>query len=238
MAIDAVLWDFDGTLCDSSQKTIDVTLDVLSNFIPDIRKNIPPELSSKEAFNDAYGRISDWKELYRSCYGLNEDQIISCSKMWGKAQLNNKTEPMLFPKTAEILEKLMPMKMGICTQNSRDPVIKNLEHHGVLKYFGAVLGIDDVDFDEQKPNPSAFIKCLEALNIENFGGNFVYIGDHNIDIEFGRNSENFLKKSFPDAKVICIALHHSGSYEETDPDFPPDFIAKNNTELYDILCAL
>ena len=238
MAIEAILWDYDGTLADSSQKTIEVTLDVLSNFIPDVYENIPKELRSKDAFQEAYGRIPDWKELYRTCYGLNDEQLeIGCS-MWGDAQLRNKTEPEIFDGIPEILEFFKNTKMGICTQNSRMPVIKSLEHHGVLNFFGAVLGIEEVLFDEQKPHPAAFLKCLDELCITDRNKTFVYIGDHSVDVAFGRNAEAALKKDFPDAKVICIAVHHPGNYREDDEKHPPDFIANDGAELLRILIRI
>ncbi len=235
MALNAILWDYDGTLADSTQKTIEVTFDVLSHFIPDIRENVPKELSSKEEFQEAYGRIPDWKELYRTCYGLNEEQLVQGAAMWGDAQLRNTTEPELFDGIPEILEHFKNIKMGICTQNSSRPVIKNLEHLGVLKYFGAVISIDEVAFDEQKPHPAAFMNCLDKLGITNRNGTFAYIGDHSVDVAFGRNAEAMLKKDFPDAKVVCIAVHHPGNYCEEDKNYPPDFIARNSAELLGIL---
>lgn len=235
MALGAILWDYDGTLADSTQKTIEVTLDVLSHFIPDIRENLPYPLQSKENFIEASGRISDWKELYRIYYKLNEEQLEQGCGMWGEAQLRNQTDPELFDGIPEILEHFRETKMGICTQNSSRPVIKNLEHLGVLKYFGAVVGVEEVAFDEQKPHPAAFISCLDMLGIEDRNSTFAYIGDHSVDVAFGRNAEAMLKKDFPKAKVVCIAVHHPGSYSEEDEKYPPDYIAQNSAELLRIL---
>lgn len=235
MPIDAILWDYDGTLADSSKKSIEVTLDVLSNFIPDVYENIPKEISSREAFQEAYGRISDWKELYRSCYHLSEEQIDYCGHIWGEAQLRNKTESEVFEGIPEILEKFKDIKMGVCSQNGREIIEKTLEHQGVLGYFGAVLGIEDVPFDEQKPHPHAFIKCLEKLGTEKTAGTFVYIGDHSVDVAFGRNAEAVLRKSDPKARVITIAMHHPGCWCGEDEDFLPDHIALDTEELFEIL---
>ena len=238
MAIEAILWDYDGTIADSTQKTMEVTMDVLSMFIPDIRENLPYPLQSKENFTEANGRISDWKELYRIYYGLNDEQLEKGCKVWGEAQLRNKTEPEIFEGIPEILEHFKGIKMGICTQNSRRPVVKNLEHHGVLKYFDAVLGVEEVLFDEQKPHPAAFLKCLEELCIDDKNKTFVYIGDHSVDVAFGRNAEATLKKDFSDAKVICIAIHHPGTYSEEDENFLPDFVANSGAELFEILSGI
>ena len=86
MAIKAILWDYDGTLMDSSKKSIEVSLEVLSHFIPDVYENIPAPLSSRENFQETYGRISDWVELYHVCYGLNDEQTRRAVEMWGEVQ--------------------------------------------------------------------------------------------------------------------------------------------------------
>lgn len=235
MAIKAILWDYDGTLMDSSKKSIEVSLEVLSHFIPDVYENIPEPLSSRENFQETYGRISDWVELYHVCYGLNDEQTREAVKMWGEVQLRNKTEAELYSGITEILEHFKETKMGVCSQNGAGIIKRSLEHHDVLKYFDAVIGVDDVLFDEQKPHPSAFIKALEKLGIDDRSGTFVYIGDHSVDVAFGRNAEAMLKKDFPEAKVVCIAIHHPGDYCEEDENFLPDYIARNSSELFEIL---
>lgn len=235
MALDAILWDYDGTLADSSKKSIEVSLEVLSSFIPDIYENIPAPLSSRENFQETYGRISDWVELYHVCYGLSDEQTREAVKMWGKVQLKNKTESELYSGITEILEHFKETKMGVCSQNGAGIIKRSLEHHCVLKYFGAVIGVDDVLFDEQKPHPAAFINCLEKLGIMERNGTFAYIGDHSVDVAFGRNAEAMLKKDFPNARVVCIAVHHPGDYCEEDENYPPDYIAHGSAELFEIL---
>ncbi|MBQ2997575.1 MAG: HAD family hydrolase [Oscillospiraceae bacterium] len=235
MSIKAILWDYDGTIMDSSRKSIEVSLEVLSAFIPDIYENVPKPLSSRENFQETYGRISDWVELYHTCYGLNDEQTREAVKMWGKVQLKNKTEAELYSGIAEVLENFKNVKMGVCSQNGAGIIKRSLEHHGVLKYFGAVIGVDDVFFDEQKPHPAAFINCLDLLGIDDRNGTFVYIGDHSVDVAFGRNAEAALKKDFPDARVVCVAMHHPGDYCEEDENFMPDHVAKSSSELLRIL---
>ena len=238
MAAKAILWDYDGTLMDSSKKSIEVSLEILSRFIPDVYENVPEPLSSRENFQETYGRISDWTVLYKTCYGLTDEQIRVAVKSWGELQLKNKTEAELYPGIAGVLEHFKDVKMGVCSQNGAGIIERTLEHRGVLKYFGAVIGIDDVLFDEQKPHPAAFMKALEKLGIDDRNGTFVYIGDHSVDVAFGRNAETVLKKDFPDAKVICVAMHHPGDYCEEDESLMPDFIARNTGELLEILTGI
>ena len=96
MAIKAILWDYDGTLMDSSKKSIEVSLEVLSHFIPDVYENIPEPLSTRENFQETYGRISDWVELYHVCYGLNDEQTRMAVEMWGEVQANSGNSEKLY----------------------------------------------------------------------------------------------------------------------------------------------
>ena len=59
-----------------------------------------------------------------------------------------------------------------------------------------------------------------------------------MDVAFGRNAEAMLKKDFPKAKVVCIAMHHPGDYCEEHENFLPDYIARNSSELFEILSGI
>ena len=190
------------------------------------------------AYQDAYGKMSDWKELYRTCYGLDDEQVKAAGAMWSEAQLSNKTFSDIFSGMPEMLAVLAPIPMGVCSQNGAEVIRRSLEHHGILKYFGAVVGYDEVPFDGQKPAPDAFFVCLDRLGIKNRGCRFIYVGDHSVDVAFGKNAETELKKSFPAAEVICVAVHHPGLYADDDPRFAPDFTANNSEQLFAVLKKL
>lgn len=238
MPVGAILWDYDGTLADSSKKNIEVTIEILRRFIPDVDENVPEVLASRTSYQDAYGKMSDWKELYRTCYGLDDEQVKAAGAMWSEAQLSNKTFSDIFSGVPEMLAALAPIPMGVCSQNGAEVIRRSLEHHGILKYFGAVVGYDEVPFDGQKPAPDAFFVCLDRLGIKKRGCRFIYVGDHSVDVAFGKNAETELKKSFPAAEVICVAVHHPGLYADDDPRFAPDFTANNSEQLFAVLKKL
>lgn len=238
MPVGAILWDYDGTLADSSKKNIEVTIEILRRFIPDVDENVPEALASRTSYQDAYGKMSDWKELYRTCYGLDDEQVKAAGAMWSEAQLSNKTFSDIFSGMPEMLAALAPIPMGVCSQNGAEVIRRSLEHHGILKYFGAVVGYDEVPFDGQKPAPDAFFVCLDRLGIKKRGCRFIYVGDHSVDVAFGKNAETELKKSFPAAEVICVAVHHPGLYADDDPRFAPDFTANNSEQLFAVLKKL
>ncbi|WP_276629399.1 hypothetical protein [Terrisporobacter hibernicus] len=60
MKISAILWDYDGTLVNSVKKNIEVTKEVLKNFIPDLDNNLPKALTSVENYEEANYKYKNW----------------------------------------------------------------------------------------------------------------------------------------------------------------------------------
>ena len=71
--IEAVIWDYDGTLVDTCQKNLDVTkeivLDVLSKSYEDF-----PALLNSENYKKANERAANWREMYSHEFLMNEEQ--------------------------------------------------------------------------------------------------------------------------------------------------------------------
>lgn len=65
MNIDAVLWDYDGTLVNSVPKNIDLTKQILAEVAPRlIGKNLPKYLKSEESYHVANHDSINWQDLY------------------------------------------------------------------------------------------------------------------------------------------------------------------------------
>ena len=100
--------------------------------------------------------------------------------------------------------------MGICSQNDRGehPRRPGRPRRGG-PHFAAVVGHADVDFARQKPDPAAFLACLDRLGLRE--GRFAYIGDHAGDIAFGRNAQAALRAMGRAAEVVCVAAAWGGA---------------------------
>ena len=110
----------------------------------------------------------------------------------------------MFQGMNQLLHTLKPIKMGICSQNSRQNINETLIHYGVNHCFEMVIGVDEVLGIEQKPNPAGFIKCLEGLEIPFQEAKVIYIGDHSEDVVFGKNAQAMFTDS--GLEVVCIAV--------------------------------
>ena len=87
--------------------------------------------------------------------------------------------------------------------------LSSLAAHGAADCFAAVVGHADVDFARQKPDPAAFLACLDRLGLRE--GRFAYIGDHAGDIAFGRNAQAALRAMGRAAEVVCVAAAWGGA---------------------------
>lgn len=234
MRISAILWDYDGTIVDSTRKNIEVTKEVLKNFIPDLSNNLPQALTSVENYTKANYKYKNWRELYKFAYGLSDEQIDEAGKLWSPYQLKDNTLPDMFEQLYEVIKKLSHIKQGICSQNCSKNIYNTLKHYNVENCFDSIIGYDDISYGEQKPNPSGFLKCIEKLNIELDDSIILYIGDHQEDTIFGKNAEKFYKSQGYNTRVICIAASYSG-HDCVNWSVKPDFIANAPIEILDII---
>ncbi len=97
MKLDAVLWDYDGTLVNSVPKNIDITKTILSIVAPHLTgESLPKYLMDEDAYHEANHGAKNWQELYTDYYGLTHDEMILAGSMWAEHQETNTTEVILF----------------------------------------------------------------------------------------------------------------------------------------------
>lgn len=173
----AILWDYDGTLANTPVKNIAVTRAVLGRLDPALLDPLPEALSSLDAYQAANYRWRNWRELYQHALRVPADRLDEAGALWGPCQLADRTLPPLFGGLLEVLPRLAALApMGICSQNDSGNIRAALAAHGAADCFAAVVGHADVDFARQKPDPAAFLACLDRLGLRE--GRFAYIGDH------------------------------------------------------------
>ncbi len=230
MELKAILWDYDGTLVDSTRKNIRVTKEVLKHFIPEFEKHIPKALTSVEEYQKANYKYKNWKELYEQAYGLTIEQIEQAGKLWSPYQLQDDSIPELFEGLLDIIPHLPVKAQGICSQNGAKSIESTLASYGLTSFFQAIIGVDEVGFGEQKPNPAGFLKCLAKLGIKDYEDSIlIYIGDHAEDVVFAKNAEKCLLEKLnienknSTVTVITIGVNYSGT-EVLAWGMKPDYV--------------
>lgn len=170
--IRAVLFDLDGTLIDSTDAIVESyfhAYDSLGAERPNRKRiletiGIPLEVQ----FGELGGvEIAPAVKAYRERYRVLGPELTT-----------------LLPGTAESLERLAQagLQLGFATSKRRYASEELLEHLGMLHYFEARVGPEDVA--NPKPHPDVLFESLDQLKLA--PNDAVFVGDMVFDIEAGR----------------------------------------------------
>lgn len=231
MNVDAILWDYDGTLVNSATKNIDITKQILADVVPRLSgENLPSWLKSEKDYHEVNHRSKNWQDLYLNYYGLTETETLKAGSLWTEYQLKNTTTVELFPEIKQIVSQLH-LPHGICSQNSAENIKQVLTKNELLKKFNSIIGYDDIPGNAQKPSAFGGLKCLENIFPATINKTIIYIGDHEGDVEFARNIGNELGRG---NKVISIIVTYSGA-NTSSWTFKPDYEISSPPELLKIV---
>ena len=231
MNIDAILWDYDGTIVYSVPKNIDITKQILSKVASRLTgENLPSHLKSEEKYHIANHRSKNWQDLYINYYGLTEIEMLKAGVLWTEYQLKNTTPVELFAEIKETINEIS-LPQCICSQNSSENIKRVLEKNNLSQKFKAIIGYDDIPGDQQKPSAFSGIKCLKQIYDTLQNKTIIYIGDHEADVEFARNIETELSEN---SKVISIIAKYSGA-DTRLWTYKPDFEIENPFDLLEII---
>lgn len=231
MKVDAILWDYDGTLVNSVPKNIEITKQILSIVAPRLtRLKLSKYLKTEEDYHIANHQSKNWQDLYVNYYGMTESEMLKAGALWTKYQLKNSTPVELFSGIKETIQKIS-LPQGICSQNSSENINQVLEKNNLSHKFDSIIGYDDIPNNMQKPSSFSGIKCLNQIfkNLKN--KTIIYVGDHEGDVEFARNIEKELQKK---NKVISIVAKYSGA-DTNSWTYKPDFELEFPTDLLKII---
>ena len=207
--IDALLWDFDGTLADSAAKNISITKQILARVVPRLTgDNMPPCLSSETDYHVAIHSANNWRELYRNFFGMTMAEIEMAGPLWETYQLQDQTPVALFDGIVDTVSSLAHIPQGICSANESRTIKRVLESHGIAAFFQSVIGYEGLAPESQKPAPDGGLQCLGDLFDDSNGKTIIYIGDHISDVLFARN---LAARLGPADTVISIAVTYSGA---------------------------
>jgi len=173
MAVEAVLFDLDGTLVDSLPLIIHTYRRVFDEMqIPwgddDVVKMIGlPLLDIGRHFTGDAAEL--FCERYQHYYYQEHDRYIK-----------------LFPGTLEMLACLKDsgLQLGIVTSKGKPGTARATAFTGIDRYMDVVITAHDVA--KHKPEPEPIWQALAAINTD--ATNAVYIGDTKYDILCGKNA--------------------------------------------------
>jgi len=197
--LDFVLFDYDGTLLDSTAITYE---------------------SFKEAFAElGYGDLGleffrrefsmNHHEMYRKM-GVREEDVKRVENIWWGYWDEMRGDIKLFPETTPTLEKLnsLGIGVGLVSDGKGSRIRDDLEKFGIGKYFSVVVVREDVN--ENKPSPKGLLAALSRIKRK--GAECIYVGDRIEDIKAGRAAG-------ATTGCVCNGMHRLEWLAEEEPDF-------------------
>ena len=215
METKVIIFDFDGTLCDTRSNIIIAFRATMEHLGLDMRDEetcgATIGLTLRDGFKSMYPDFDDAKidycvETYRQIFAERRKELM----------------PDLFPGVKETLEALRKHghRMTIATSRLTDSLMLYMRHHGIDHYFEYAVGSDSVM--HHKPHPEPALKTLAALNIA--PSEAIMVGDMPVDIAMAHN-----------AGIRAIGVDYGNATREELEAAEADWIVDSITKILSII---
>jgi phosphoglycolate phosphatase len=188
-AVDAVLYDWDGTLVNSADASFRCYREVFGRF------GIPFD---RDAYAATYA--PNGQRTY-TAVGLPRERWEEADRLWIEGY--GRESIPLIDGVRGAVERVARagLRQGLVTSGDRGRVERELLAHGLAGFFGAVVcGSDPV---EKKPHPQALNLALQQLGVP--AARAVYVGDSPEDVEMARRAGVWsvgIPGGFPNAEAL------------------------------------
>ena len=211
--IDTVLFDFDGTLMD--------TTDVIVG-------------SWQHTFVTLTGREGELEKIYRTFGEILRDSMVKmfpdsdpdeAVEIYRSYHRNNFGERIkVFPGMKELLAELKArgIKTAVVTSRAGVTTVEGLESYGLSDYFDALVTCDDTD--RHKPDPEPVNIALKKLASK--PENALMIGDSMYDIMCARNAG---------VKSVLVGWQLAVTPEEINGEAGPDYTVETAEEILNLI---
>ena len=215
METKVIIFDFDGTLCDTRSNIIIAFRATMEHLGLEMRDEdtcgATIGLTLRDGFKSMYPEFDDAKidycvETYRQIFAERRKELM----------------PDLFPGVKETLEALRKRgyRMTIATSRLTDSLMLFMRHHGIDHYFEYAVGSDSVA--HHKPHPEPALKTLAALNIA--PSEAIMVGDMPVDIAMAHN-----------AGIRAIGVDYGNATREELEAAEADWIVDSITKILEII---
>ena len=171
--MDAIVFDWDGTLCDSLPAIYDANQRVLEEY------GLPFD---DERYRAAY--TPDWRLMYQRL-GIPDAAMDDAGRRWLSLYVEA-AEAGLLPRVRESLERLVDagFVLGLVTAGDRDVVGSQLDRFGIGHLITSrVYGTDEI---AAKPHPDPLLRVLRELDRAHRVATARYVGDVPDDMRMAR----------------------------------------------------
>lgn len=231
--IQAIIWDYDGTLVDTGRGNLNVTKKIVEN-VSGVNPNKFFALQNLENYYSVNKVSKNWRELYKHEFDFNDEQTDKAGKLWTEFQLNDNTPAIFFDGIQAVIFDLAKYKQGIVSQNSKEKIVSILKKNELDPYFESIIGYEEVDLLKQKPDPDGLVKCIDNLT-GLLPGTVVFIGDHETDFQCAVNTNQVFKSEKIDVKVMSIGVRFNFNSNDSEWSVLPDFRVERAKDIVEIV---
>jgi len=228
--IKAILWDYDGTLVDTTSKNFKVTIKIIESITGKSADNFIPLLSHEE-YRKANEASANWREMYGIQFGLDPKQVEEAGMLWSQYQLQDKSILKMYNGVYDVVNSLENYYQGIVSQNSRKNILRDLSQMRVEGFFEEVVGYKEVELNNQKPHPEGIFRCLDKAGKLLTHEIIFYIGDHETDCESAANANEQLGRK----AIQFIAAMYDKTNNVEKWKVQPDFIVTSPNQILAII---
>ena len=215
METKVIIFDFDGTLCDTRSNIIVAFRATMERLGLEMRDEATCGatigLTLRDGFKSMYPEFDDAKidycvDTYRQIFAERRKELM----------------PELFPGVKETLAELHQRgyRMTIASSRLTDSLMLFMRHHNIDHYFEYVVGSDSVT--HHKPHPEPALKTLAALEIE--PSEAIMVGDMPVDIAMAHNAE-----------IRAVGVSFGNATHEELVEAAADWIIDDITKLLEII---
>jgi HAD superfamily hydrolase (TIGR01549 family) len=196
----AVLFDWDGTLYDSARLCFEIYEELFKRF----GLGRITFLEFRRDFSGDYHR-------YQEKHGLGPEAWPEFDSAWYEVYYSKQGRARPFGNSFRALGKLKELGVpaGLVTNATRKRIDVELEKLGMRGYFGAVVTIEDADW-EFKPSPRMIEIACNALGLS--GRDVLYVGDMAEDVQAGKAAGSI-------TGVVATGIHTLERLLQEGPDF-------------------
>ena len=215
MKTKVIIFDFDGTLCDTRSNIIVAFRATMERLGLEMRDEATCGATIGLTLRDGF------KSMYPT---LDDVAIDNCVDTYRQifAERREELMPELFPGVKATLEELHKRghRMTIASSRLTDSLLLFMRHHAIDHYFEYVVGSDSVT--NHKPHPEPALKTLAELKIE--PSEAIMVGDMPVDIAMAHN-----------ASIRAVGVSFGNATHEELTEAKADWIIDDIAKLLEII---
>jgi HAD superfamily hydrolase (TIGR01509 family) len=205
--IEAVLFDWDGTLMNTKDALLQTYRDVSTQIYGDIHPSDPDEMNEVLQLRA--------REAFLIVARGDEERAARVQELFGEAYSANQASAEAYPGVADGLRRLaaLGVRLGVATSKARSRFEADAERAGVRELLEVTVTGDDVR--QAKPAPEPVTAAVDGLGLD--AARCAYVGDGpndvlasraagtvTIGVEYGFHPEE-MRGARPDLTVASFA---------------------------------